>query len=150
MSIYCIYFFSIRGNTVPKTSINKTSTKPTVGIRIMGSLGSSEPDYAVGECPSKDYHKLKFVLTTKKQLNSIMRTSTHTTATPFFLIMSFTLSLVELKFENNQYYVIQDIMSCSFPISKPSINENGIEKVIDTMEAMKVNAGLLVKLIMLN
>lgn len=75
-------------DTVQKFFLN-SSIKPKIDIRIMGALGSSEPNLAVEELAksptlSKIYHdKLKSVLITKKHLNIIAKNSKSITEIPF-------------------------------------------------------------------
>lgn len=111
----------------------------------MKNLDSIEADYAVGEFAkvatlNKEYKdKLKSILVTKKHLNSLLKKSKKSVPVPFFLIMGFTLSLLEMKFEKNKGYIVRSLVSCSFPITKALLNNGGIENIINAVESIKVN-----------
>lgn len=119
--------------------------RPKIDVRIMDTLGSEKPDFAVGEfaktpTPSKMYHdKLKSALITKKHLNIIIKSSESVKTIPFLLIMGFTLVFLEMHFNNDQDYTIYNIASCSFPIKKDMLDNNGIEDIINAVEEIKVN-----------
>ncbi|RCH81656.1 hypothetical protein CU097_005090, partial [Rhizopus azygosporus] len=135
------------GDTVPG-SLSKTNVASKMDLRISAAFSSSF-DYSMiefaKECTSRKYYldKLKLVLMSKLHLNSLMQslqaelTSLHI---PFMQIMGFECHLLHLFLVKPKQYALKQVATISYPITKDSIEEGDIEKLIDTLAYVKESA----------
>lgn len=134
----------IRGDTIPDT-FSPLSSKPKVDLRILSSVSSNQSDYSVCEFAkvansTKLYEdKLKAALIAKKHLNSLLARSNNQKVVPFFLIMGFEFSLLTLELIKPKLYIIKEVTTCQFPITKGAVDNGGIENIIKCIGTMKVS-----------
>lgn len=111
------------------------------------SASSAPLDYSLTEfakeCTSQKYYldKLKLVLVSKLHLNSLLKNlkSTQTDLyVPFMQIMGFDCHLLHLVLVKPKHYMLVNVVTFSYPVTRTQINEGGIEQLINVLSYIKV------------
>lgn len=71
-------------------------------------------------------------------MNSLLGHSNSKAVVPFFMIMNFEFSLLNLELINPKLYIIKKVAACQFPITKDAVNNGGIKELIKCIDTMKV------------
>lgn len=133
-----------RGDTVPD-SLSKTNITAKMDLRIRTS--SAPMDYSMTEfakeCTSRKYYldKLKLVLLSKLHFNSLLKNLKCTPTglyVPFMQIMGFDCHLLHLVLVKPKHYMLVNIFTFSYPVTKAQVNEGGIEQLINVLSYIKV------------
>ncbi|KAG2211460.1 hypothetical protein INT46_000284, partial [Mucor plumbeus] len=134
------------GDTVPG-SLSKTNITSKMDLRV--SASSAPLDYSLTEfakeCTSQKYYldKLKLVLVSKLHLNSLLKNlkSTQTDLyVPFMQIMGFDCHLLHLVLVKPKHYMLVNVVTFSYPVTRTQINEGGIEQLINVLSYIKRSA----------
>lgn len=124
-----------RGDTVPD-SPSKTNITSKMDLRIRTSLVPM--DYSTAEftkgCTSRKYYldKLKLVLVSKLHLNSLLKNLKCTPTKlyiPVLQIMESDCHLLLLVLIKPKHYMLVNIVTFSYPVTKAQVNESGIEQL---------------------
>lgn len=134
------------GDTVPG-SLSKTAITARMDLRINSTTVPF--DYSLMEfakqCTSRKYYldKLKLVLLSKLHLNLLLKrlkSSPRDLYVPFMLIMGFDCHLLHLFLVKPKHYMLVDVVSFSYPVTKALLNKGGIEQLIDVLSYIKASA----------
>lgn len=112
------------------------------------ATSSSAPiDYSITEfakeCTSRKYYqdKLKLVLVSKFHLNSLvknLKVEPTELYDPFMQIMGFDCHLLHLVLVKPKQYMLVNVSTFSYPVTKATVREGGIEQLINTLFYIKV------------
>ncbi|KAI9012039.1 hypothetical protein CLU79DRAFT_709524 [Phycomyces nitens] len=139
LSNVCLHW----GDTVPKAFKN-VAASPKVDIRIVSALNSNDNDCSLGEfskiavSTTLYEDKIKLALMAKKHFNSLLKAGV-VCQYPFIMVMGFDFMFLTMEYAEGIGYVIHEVDQCQFPIIKSSINEGGIQALINCINSVKVN-----------
>ncbi|KAI7898845.1 uncharacterized protein BX663DRAFT_513624 [Cokeromyces recurvatus] len=134
------------GDTVP-SSLSKSKIISKMDLRV-GAL-TSPLDYSLAEfakkCTSHKYYldKLKLILISKLHLNLLVQNlqcKETDLYVPFMQIMGFDCHLLHLVLVKPKQYMLVNVVTFSYPVTKKQINEGGIEQLINVLSYIKRSA----------
>lgn len=77
-------------------------------------------------------------LMAKQHLNSLLKDGV-ICQYPFKMVMGFDFMFLTMEYVEDVGFVIQEVCKCQFPITKSSIDEGGIQALINCINSVKVN-----------